>query len=1012
MNLLIVPNVRGLAINNSNLALAGVQSGYTTCAHEIGHCFGLLHTFQESIVQETSYPGVPTESYTYYENVAREDAGATYPNPNDDPDYDDSYYEQPDMPCYNCEILGDGFCDTPADHETSIFCTENPNTRYDQCGEVIIDVGVDGCIDHTLKHNYMSYFNFDCRDCNFFSSEQKAHICATISTHHTSRIAGSQDPFTAIPITKGGNYECLPDGQKYVILEDITFTKDLNIYQCFGNQSVGIAPGVKLKFANGAKMYTYLSDLELYEGPFPECFEGQINGDKWAGIESGEVTLWQTNVSDAELPLDITDNGRMILNHCNIDGYTNGAVNARNSELFVIRDVEFNGQATNTSDAHVYLDNCSGLTLVASARMTSVSPGTKIGLHVINAPLKIHASTFTDFSQGVIVDFGSVVIDEGTVFSNCTETSAILTNVAFATVKNTYFNGGNSISNQFGSLTLDSPGMYSIEKCEFTDPEIEAIRLMNPSLDEANIIENNRFQAELVTSSIRVSSQSSQSGLRILCNEFLGSTGVNVGLLSQIHIRQGYGSFPDLSDAGNLFSNNLNISEGDIKGNSESSIFYYYYDEVNRQPERATTDKSIERFEKELCDIGPDIIITNDPDTPEDCPCSNGCYPPPCWTDRSPPTCSYLFQYFNGDQQAISDWWDAYIASQGMPGTPIPSTLTYCWIDKEPPVGDTPEGQGSEAINTFDRDNDLILDHIDDDDDNDGILDPYDEDWLPYELIASDPAMDPLLNHWEGMIGELENTEQVLIGQLDDIYDGGAPNFEDQLESLILSDPATAYAAMMATSPNLSLSSALVLIENSHYFTEQELVDIIVANPDLLQDVVIIELIYFNDNFSEASMQQFSQAGGTVTSKTQYENDLFEVRRNISNLIKKSYMRLLDYGKTYEEHILRSRNTSLTEQLLKEQYDRQLNFKKTLEEKLEFVVYPNPTRSEITITGPSTSESYYLKLIDITGKSVFSSSLSKKTKFDISQLIPGIYHCHILNEKNSVIWTNKITVIK
>lgn len=73
-------------------------------------------------------------------------------------------------------------------------------------------------------------------------------------------------------------------------------------------------------------------------------------------------------------------------------------------------------------------------------------------------------------------------------------------------------------------------------------------------------------------------------------------------------------------------------------------------------------------------------------------------------------------------------------------------------------------------------------------------------------------------------------------------------------------------------------------------------------------------------------------------------------------------------------------------------------------EDLAVSIYPNPASNQITVSGVEGD----LKMIAMTGKTVYSSQIKDKKIIDVSALEPGIYYVTIAAEKGSV--TRKIIV--
>jgi hypothetical protein len=120
------------AIQNSCMDWVVMHQGhadsYRTLAHELGHYFGLPHTFSG-----------------FDENVTR----------------------NPLQACYNCEEEGDLFCDTPADHHNNddegSWDGCDPSDEYDDCGVLLTPD----------PENLMSYCHCNTQQ-QHFSAEQRA----------------------------------------------------------------------------------------------------------------------------------------------------------------------------------------------------------------------------------------------------------------------------------------------------------------------------------------------------------------------------------------------------------------------------------------------------------------------------------------------------------------------------------------------------------------------------------------------------------------------------------------------------------------------------------------------------------------------------------------------------------------------------------------------------------------------------------------------------------------------
>ncbi len=144
-----LPGLNGTAyaIPNTYMSLSGgtiaSTTNLTTMGHEVGHCFGLYHTF---------------ESALGWENVTRNSASA----------------------CYDCEVDGDLLCDTPADDPTdpngnvNSLCVYTAG-RSDACSVAAVYT--------PLTNNVMGYGDRACR--NSFTSGQGTRMRSMMITSGT-----------------------------------------------------------------------------------------------------------------------------------------------------------------------------------------------------------------------------------------------------------------------------------------------------------------------------------------------------------------------------------------------------------------------------------------------------------------------------------------------------------------------------------------------------------------------------------------------------------------------------------------------------------------------------------------------------------------------------------------------------------------------------------------------------------------------------------------------------------
>lgn len=188
-------------IPNHFLSVVGSQATETstTLAHELGHCLGLLHTFEDHYGEE---------------NVARSGN------------------------CKNCEETGDLLCDTQADR-TGINITFNTNCEYsgsetrDACNEVIL----------FEPTNIMTYGRRTCR--TELTPGQVERMKATINTDlFTDRIAPANLTITNAVVNSGVTTRSARESLNFV---PTTSFQVRGTAQYFGiGKTINLSPGVVL----------------------------------------------------------------------------------------------------------------------------------------------------------------------------------------------------------------------------------------------------------------------------------------------------------------------------------------------------------------------------------------------------------------------------------------------------------------------------------------------------------------------------------------------------------------------------------------------------------------------------------------------------------------------------------------------------------------------------------------------------------------------------------------------
>ena len=458
INLLVVPSTTGsiAGTGRGNKAWASIADGFSTSIHELGHCFGLLHTFHQDfedvdIIDENG--NIVTVTYIYEENAER-DASST--STYDDPNPANSI----PLPCYNCEILGDRLCDTPADRELLHFCTGN-NFAIDLCGERVEDDA-----ESTLKFNFMDYFNNDCR--SKFSDDQVAHMHATINAVHGNRISGNEPVIDYTVIDQGGYYDGI-GGEKFVILDNIDFDTPLTIINCryeYGN-ALRVSPEVKLTF-NGSGLTIIDSDVTVLNGPYPECNSGPTFGTKWKGIEhnGGVINIMNSTFSDAKLPLNV-GGVKMSCNATSFFNYEEGAIKCFSSSEINCNELSLAGADPLTIGdfKHIEIVDNHMYTLFNNCHIEGNESIDDTGISIFNSGVRIIGadSQISNCTQGALVVNGSLSTSQGASFNNCSKTAIETMNGSSVHCVNTYFTNCATFANSFKAIDLNETPFMKYE---------------------------------------------------------------------------------------------------------------------------------------------------------------------------------------------------------------------------------------------------------------------------------------------------------------------------------------------------------------------------------------------------------------------------------------------------------------------------------------------------------------------------------------------------------------------
>jgi hypothetical protein len=188
----------------------------TVMAHEMGHCLGLLHTFEDAHGEE---------------NVTRNAAAS----------------------CYDCDSDGDLLCDTKADRDVDgdnydASCNYTGITLRDDCDAVI----------PFEPTNVMAYGRRACRD--NFTNGQGARARTFVLDDHESRIMENSIVLTGSYLLSVGNTSYA--ARNFITVSATSFAAMLTARVNFASRRTVLLPGVLLQPGNGG--YVKINAAAVY----------------------------------------------------------------------------------------------------------------------------------------------------------------------------------------------------------------------------------------------------------------------------------------------------------------------------------------------------------------------------------------------------------------------------------------------------------------------------------------------------------------------------------------------------------------------------------------------------------------------------------------------------------------------------------------------------------------------------------------------------------------------------
>ncbi|HMT53605.1 MAG TPA: T9SS type A sorting domain-containing protein [Saprospiraceae bacterium] len=553
---------------------------HKTIIHELGHVFGLPHTFNNNEHRNSSCLQNPVDCA---ETVNHKNCDINTNAP------------------LTCEIEGDGFCDTPADpycidQSTRTIC---PFYTVDRCG-----VSYPSVLSPILTSNMMSYYWGD-----LFTEDQTDHMHGYITTKYQYAL-GIWSNCNSSPTT--GEELGYFNSFKLYENQTIEFKNGLNAKNCnifFKNCLVKVSGEIELD-----NVLLLFDENTVFDAGAPEVCTGGVSST-WRGfiltnssllgysgsilntnpfaIENKQGTSSLVMLSDVDIPGNseaIKLNGQVGLilsNGCNISG----TIVKHNTNPYS------DGTFAYFAQTHFF--------------DTKISFPTQdlfnTGIDLLNSNLTFENSELKNFGLGIICPGEGVVIKKSNFKS--------IGDVAIYCSNNTLFHLENSyLNNTYASAV--NPTSHSIFNNNFGNSPYEGLYLSNQD-DAPHSIHNNIF----TNNNIGMISQGKQTGLKMLCNK-MSNTSRNFNWQNDVHPIQG----KDIGIAsGNLFGNNAIH----ITGSSSVQIRYFYNKDISaEEPINVSHNNFIKipiDLDAQCGPIGPDWTP---PALPPGCPTGIDCTKP------------------------------------------------------------------------------------------------------------------------------------------------------------------------------------------------------------------------------------------------------------------------------------------------------------------------------------------------------------------------------------------------
>lgn len=155
-------------------------------------------------------------------------------------------------------------------------------------------------------------------------------------------------------------------------------------------------------------------------------------------------------------------------------------------------------------------------------------------------------------------------------------------------------------------------------------------------------------------------------------------------------------------------------------------------------------------------------------------------------------------------------------------------------------------------------------------------------------IIITDRVKDKLM--------DLQSDEDDILDAFDTVLDGGnTTSVINVIQTTSSTNPDYVLTVIENNEPFLSIPAATVLLDNSDYFTEAQITDVLVSNPQVVYDDYIQYLVFQSNSFSQANTYSIQQA---MQSDNSARKTLEAKLSHIRSEIHKEIRYLLTYWET------------------------------------------------------------------------------------------------------------------